>query len=62
MTTIKVQECGCIALPEEIVAQTLLYPGSTLSIAIAADGKTIQITPLTTAPRPANSPEGTTCA
>jgi hypothetical protein len=45
MTTIKVQECGCIALPDEIVEQASLYPGSTLTIAIAPDGKTIQLTP-----------------
>jgi hypothetical protein len=62
MTTIKVQDCGCIALPDEIVEQTSLYPGATLTIAIAPDGKTIQLTPLTTASRPANPPQGATCA
>jgi hypothetical protein len=61
MTTIKVQECGCIALPDEIVEQTSLYPGSTLTIAVAPDGKSIQLTPITTMPRPADFPEGTTC-
>ena len=61
MTTIKVQECGCIALPEEIVEKISLYPGTTLNIALAPDGKSIQLTPLTTVPRPANFPEGTTC-
>jgi hypothetical protein len=62
MTTIKVQECGCIALPDEIVEQTSLYPGSTLTIAVAPDGKSIQLTPLTTTPPPSNPPEGVTCA
>jgi len=62
MTTIKVQDCGCIALPDEIVEQASLYPGSTLTIAIAPDGKTIQLTPLKTAPKLANLPEGATCA
>ena len=62
MTTIKVQDCGCIALPDEIVEQTSLYPGSTLTITVAPDGKTIQLTPLITTSRPANPPEGATCA
>jgi hypothetical protein len=61
MTTIKVQDCGCIALPDEIVEQASLYPGSTLTIAIAPDGKTIQLTPLTTMPRPENPSQGATC-
>lgn len=51
MTTIKVQGCGCIALPAEIVEQTSLYPGSTLNVAMAPDGKTVQLNPqITTAP------------
>jgi hypothetical protein len=62
MTTIKVQDCGCIALPDKIVEQTSLYPGSTLTIAVAPDGKTIQLTPLETASRPAKPSEGATCA
>jgi hypothetical protein len=62
MTTIKVQDCGCIALPDEIVEQTSFYPGSTLTIAIAPDGKTIQLTPLKNVPRPAKLSEGATCA
>ena len=64
MTTIKVQECGCIALPEEIVMKLSLYPGAMLNIVVAADGKTIQLTPLTpltTTSRPSNPPEGMTC-
>ena len=61
MTTIKVQECGCFALPEEIVEKISLYPGATLNIALAPDGKSIPLTPITTMPRPANFSEGTTC-
>ena len=61
MTTIKVQECGCFALPEEIVEKISLYPGATLNIALAPGGKSIQLTPITTMPRPANFSEGTTC-
>jgi hypothetical protein len=61
MTTIKVQECGCIALSEEIVKKASLYPGATLNIALAPDGKSIQFTPLTTLLCPANLPEGTNC-
>ena len=61
MATIKVQECGCFALPEEIVEKISLYPGATLNIALAPDGKSIQLTPITTMPRPANFSEGTTC-
>lgn len=61
MTTIKVQECGCIALPEEIVEKSSLYPGATLNVAIAPDGKSILLIPLTTTSRPSNPSEGMTC-
>ncbi|MGC1296014.1 MAG: hypothetical protein WA869_13350 [Alloacidobacterium sp.] len=61
MTAIKVQDCGCIALPDEIVEQASLYPGSTLTIAVAPDGKTIELTPLTTTSRPENPPQGANC-
>lgn len=61
MTTIKVQDCGCIALPDEIVEQTSLYPGSTLDITVAADGRTIELTPLTTTQQPARPSEGANC-
>jgi len=60
MTTVKVQACGCIALPAEIVEQTSLYPGSILDVVLAPDGKTIRLIPLTTTV-PSKSSEGAAC-
>jgi bifunctional DNA-binding transcriptional regulator/antitoxin component of YhaV-PrlF toxin-antitoxin module len=57
--TIKVQDCGCITLPDHIVEQTGLYPGSILSLAVSQDGKTIQLIPLATALREFSPPSGT---
>jgi hypothetical protein len=34
----RVQDCGCIALPEEIQQQTGLHPGATFGIEVLADG------------------------
>jgi hypothetical protein len=54
---LKVQECGCIALPQHIVEKTCLYPGSTSSISVMDDGKAVQITPVNTVSRPAGPSE-----
>jgi len=34
----RVHECGCIALPETLQAQTGLYPGATYSIEVMPEG------------------------
>jgi hypothetical protein len=36
MNVIKVQDCGCIAISEELAAATGLHPGATLSLEPAA--------------------------
>ncbi len=46
MTVVKVQDCGCIALPEEVVAATGLNPGATLSIELTPDKDAILIKPI----------------
>jgi hypothetical protein len=38
MDSYQVQDCGCIALPEEIQQQTGLRPGATFGIDVHADG------------------------
>lgn len=41
----RVQECGCIAIPEELVARTGLGPGTAYELDLSADGKGIVIMP-----------------
>lgn len=42
----RVQECGCIALPEAIQEKTGLYPGATYEIEIATDGAALLLWPI----------------
>jgi bifunctional DNA-binding transcriptional regulator/antitoxin component of YhaV-PrlF toxin-antitoxin module len=44
----RVQECGCIALPEEIQKKTGLYPGATFQIECTPDGIGLILQPLET--------------
>jgi hypothetical protein len=44
----RVQECGCIALPESLQEQTGLYAGATYEIEITQDGAAILLRPLDT--------------
>jgi hypothetical protein len=44
----RVQECGCIALPEELQELTGLYPGATYEIKISAEGRALVLLPLET--------------
>jgi len=37
----RVQECGCIALPQALQLQTGLYPGATYTLEIAESGTAI---------------------
>jgi hypothetical protein len=43
VTTFTVQECGCIALPEELQQKTGLYPGATFQFEVAEDGSSITL-------------------
>ena len=54
----RVQECGCIALPEEIQKQSGLYPGATYEIEMTEDGAVVLLRPLQTSRRenPASEP------
>jgi len=36
-----VQECGCIALPEEVQKQAGLYPGASYEMELTADGAVV---------------------
>jgi bifunctional DNA-binding transcriptional regulator/antitoxin component of YhaV-PrlF toxin-antitoxin module len=57
----RVQECGCIALPEELQELTGLYPGATYEIALAAEGTEIVLRPLD-GQKPGEPKPGTRCA
>jgi antitoxin component of MazEF toxin-antitoxin module len=37
----RVQECGCIALPEEVQKQAGLYPGASYEMELTADGAVV---------------------
>jgi len=42
----RVQECGCIALPEEVQKQAGLCPGATYEIEVTEDGAAVLLRPL----------------
>jgi hypothetical protein len=42
----RVQECGCIALPEDVQKKAGLFPGATYEIEIAEDGASVLLRPL----------------
>jgi hypothetical protein len=42
----RVQECGCIELPEALQKQTGLYPGATYHIQISPEGKGLLLLPV----------------
>jgi len=43
VTTYAVQDCGCIALPEELQQKTGLYPGASFQFEVAEDGSSITL-------------------
>ena len=43
MTAGIVQECGCIALPEELRRRTGLYPGAVFQFQVAEDGASVTL-------------------
>jgi bifunctional DNA-binding transcriptional regulator/antitoxin component of YhaV-PrlF toxin-antitoxin module len=61
MTAVKVQDCGCIALPDEIVEQMGLYPGSVIDITASPNGEAMLLVPVKTVPRPDASGTGAAC-
>jgi bifunctional DNA-binding transcriptional regulator/antitoxin component of YhaV-PrlF toxin-antitoxin module len=44
----RVQECGCIALPEAVQERTGLYPGATFDIEVTQEGSVVLLRPLET--------------
>jgi len=44
VTTYTVQDCGCIALPEELQRRTGLYPGASFEFQTADDGSSVTLT------------------
>jgi hypothetical protein len=60
MVTYAVQECGCIALPEELQKKTGLYPGASFQFEVAEDGSSITLTSIQRA-QPSNLNHGVVC-
>jgi bifunctional DNA-binding transcriptional regulator/antitoxin component of YhaV-PrlF toxin-antitoxin module len=56
----RVQECGCIALPEELQELTGLYPGATYEIDLSPGGTELILRPLETR-QPTDPKPGTQC-
>gem|GEM_PF-6567245 len=48
--TIRVQECGCIALPDGIMSTLQLHAGSLLDLSLNAEGTSVRLTPLAEPP------------
>jgi len=55
-----VQECGCIALPEELQKKTGLYPGASFQYEVAEDGSRLALTAIQKAQAP-DPKSGTVC-
>ncbi len=56
----KVQECGCIALPESVREKTGLYPGATYQIELTPEGAGLLLTLLQTC-KPVEPNPGSHC-
>jgi len=56
----RVQDCGCIALPEDLQQQTGLYPGAIYEIDVAPDGVALLLRPMETR-QPTDPKPGTHC-
>jgi bifunctional DNA-binding transcriptional regulator/antitoxin component of YhaV-PrlF toxin-antitoxin module len=56
----RVQECGCIALPETIQQQTGLYPGATFEVEVTEEGDGLLLRPLEKR-RPSDVKPGARC-
>jgi bifunctional DNA-binding transcriptional regulator/antitoxin component of YhaV-PrlF toxin-antitoxin module len=58
--TYVVQDCGCIALPEEVQQQTGLRPGASFQIIVAEDGSSVTLNSIHP-PLSSEIPSGTSC-
>jgi hypothetical protein len=47
----RVQDCGCIALPEDLQQMTGLNPGATFELKLAPDGSALLLIPVETKSR-----------
>lgn len=56
----RVQECGCIALPEPIQERTGLYPGATYEIEVTEEGNGVLLRPVETR-QPSDTKQGAGC-
>ena len=55
-----VQECGCIALPEELQKKTGLYPGASFQFEVAEDGSSITLNAIRRT-QPSDLKQGVVC-
>jgi len=60
VTTYTVQECGCIALPEELQQKTGLYPGASFQFEVAEDGSSITLNAIQRT-QPSDLKQGVVC-
>jgi hypothetical protein len=60
VTSYTVQDCGCIALPEELQEFTGLYPGAAFQFEAAEDGSSVTLTSIQRT-HPAEPKSGATC-
>jgi hypothetical protein len=56
----RVQECGCIALPEAVQEQTGLYAGATYEIEITEEGAAVLLRPIEKG-QPSDTAQGVHC-
>src|SRR5258708_1753107 len=61
VTAYTVQDCGCIALPEELQERTGLYPGASFEFEAAEDGSSVTLTSIQRVPKPDEPPVGASC-
>jgi bifunctional DNA-binding transcriptional regulator/antitoxin component of YhaV-PrlF toxin-antitoxin module len=59
--TYRVQDCGCIALPEELQERTGLYPGASFELEAAEDGSSVTLTSIQRAPKLDEPSVGASC-
>jgi hypothetical protein len=58
--TYKVQDCGCISLPEDLQKVTGLYPGASFQFQVAEDGSRVILTSIQRT-HPTEPSQGVTC-
>ena len=45
MTQVTIQDCGCIALPDDVAERLGLSPGSVLDLSLSVEGTSLILTP-----------------